>query len=92
MFCASYVYLFNLRWTGFTSPQPIVGQVYPSTLAFYPSKGRVDGSLDEAVALHVKRYDIDSLTGVYYSFLSCYGSGHMLDPIIVKVLITELIY
>ena len=49
MFCASYVYLFNLRWTGFTSPQPIVGRVYPSTLAFYPSKGRVDGSLDEAV-------------------------------------------
>ena len=49
MFCASYVYLFNLCWTGFTSPQPIVGRVYPSTLAFYPSKGRVDGSLDEAV-------------------------------------------
>ena len=49
MFCASYVYLFNLRWTGFTSPQPIVGRVYPSTLALYPSKGRVDGSLDEAV-------------------------------------------
>ena len=49
MFCASYVYLFNLRWTGFTSPQPIVGRVYPSTLAFYPSKGRMDGSLDEAV-------------------------------------------
>ena len=44
-----YVYLFNLCWTGFTSPQPIVGRVYPSTLAFYPSKGRVDGSLDEAV-------------------------------------------
>ena len=34
---------------GFTSPQPIVGRVYPSTLAFYLSKGRVDGSLDEAV-------------------------------------------
>ena len=49
MFCASYVYLFNLRCTGFTSPQPIVGRVYPSTLAFYPSKGRMDGSLDEAV-------------------------------------------
>ena len=49
MFCVSYVYLFNLRWTGLTSPQPIVGRVYPSTLAFYPSKGRVDGSLDEAV-------------------------------------------
>ena len=32
MFCASYVYLFNLCWTGFTSPQPIVGRVYPSTL------------------------------------------------------------
>ena len=51
MFCASYVYLFNLRWTGFTSPQPIIGRVYPSTLAFYPSKGRMDGSLDEAVPL-----------------------------------------
>ena len=49
MFCASYVYLFYLCWTGFTSPQPIVGRVYPSTLAFYPSKGRLDGSLDEAV-------------------------------------------
>ena len=53
MFCASYVYLFNLRWTGFTSPQPIVGRVYPSTLGFYPSKGRVDGSLDEAVLLAI---------------------------------------
>ena len=31
MFCASYVYLFNLRWTGFTSPQPIVGRVLHST-------------------------------------------------------------
>ena len=47
-----YLSLFNLRWTGFTSPQPIVGRVYPSTLAFYPSKGRVDGSLDEAVVRH----------------------------------------
>ena len=51
MFCASYVYLFNLRWTGFTSPQPIVGRVHPSILAFYQSKGRVDGSLDEAVGV-----------------------------------------
>ena len=58
MFCASYVYLFNLRWTGFTSPQPIVGRVYPSKLAFYQSKGQVDGSLDEAVLgriIHLKR-------------------------------------
>ena len=22
----------------------------------------------------------DTLTGVYYSFPSCYGSGHMMDP------------
>ena len=42
-------YLLNLRWTGFTRPQPIVGRVYPSNLAIYPSKGRVDGSLDETV-------------------------------------------
>ena len=44
-------YLLNLRWTGFTRPQPIVGRVYPSNLAIYPSKGRVDGSLDETVGL-----------------------------------------
>ena len=44
-------YLLNLRWTGFTRPQPIVGRVYPSNLAIYPSKGRVDGSLDETVAI-----------------------------------------
>ena len=64
MFCASYVYLFNLCWTGFTSPQPIVGRVYPSTLAFYPSKGRVDGSLDEAVTvvtfMHVRQRIYDT--------------------------------
>ena len=79
MFCASYVYLFNLCWTGFTSPQPIVGRVYPSTLAFYPSKGRVDGSLDEAVpdfiidgssplscdTSHLLRCSISPLSGPY---------------------------
>ena len=47
-------YLLNVRWTGFTRPQQIVGRVYPSNLAIYPSKGRVDGSLDETVrATHV---------------------------------------
>ena len=32
--------------------------------------------------MHVKRYEIDSPTEVYYSIISCYGSGHMLDPTI----------
>ena len=29
---------------------------------------------------HVKRYEIDSPSEVYYSFPTCYGSVHMLDP------------
>ena len=33
----------------------------------------------------VKRYEIDSLTEVY-SFPSCYGNGHMLDPTILTYL------
>ena len=36
-------------------------------------------------AKHVKRYEIDSPTEVYYLFTSCYGSSHMLDPSIVGV-------
>ena len=86
MFCASNVYLFNLCWTGFTSPQPIVGRVYPSTLAFYPSKGRVDGSLDEAVltsalqsgskfAIDLSSYDHfiipNTLFAVFVTFAHC---------------------
>ena len=33
--------------------------------------------------LHVKRYEIVSLTEVYYSVTSCHGSGHVMDPTII---------
>ena len=32
--------------------------------------------------LHVKRYEIDCATEVYYSFTSCHGTGHMMDSTI----------
>ena len=73
------VYLFNLRWTGFTSPQPIVGRVYPSTLAFYQSKGRVDGSLDETVLNYVTRRSMTSRQGDAQQF-QMLRSGSIFPP------------
>ena len=67
---------------GFTSPQPIVGRVYPSTLAFYPSKGRVDGSLDEAVCIPLVPLwnlgNLETTLKAFGSFLSL--SGEVKDP------------
>ena len=77
MCCASYVYLFYLRWTGFTSPQPIVGRVYPSTLAFYPSKGRVDGSLDEAVTRDDAGKPPQTTTRIWDDGYSCAGKKQL---------------
>ena len=39
-----------------TSPGCTVGRVNPSSSAFYQSKGRVDGSLDEPMPLVDNRY------------------------------------
>ena len=43
---------FNPGQNTITSPRCTVGLVNPSNSAFYQSKGRVDGSLDEPMLSH----------------------------------------